>query len=174
MADDSKDIEGDEAEGKKGGKLKLIIIIVVALLLVGGGAAFFLMGGDEESEDGADDAKPAEEEVAAVPEGDPVYTPLDPKFVVNLPPGSKVKMLQVGITVLSNYPNIGEYLTANDPLIRHHLIDLLEEQDGNALMTLEGKQALQKAILDLIKAKLEEGKQSGEVKDIFFTEFVLQ
>ena len=175
MADDNKDIEGDEAKGG-GGKKKLIIIVaVVAVLLIGGGvAAFFLLGGEDEAEQGAATEEVVEQETEAVEEGEPLYVDMAPQFVVNLPPGGPAKMLQVGITVLTRHAEVNDFITTNDPMLRHHLIDLLEEQDGKALLTLEGKEALQTAIQELLSKKLEEYKVPGEIKGVYFTEFVLQ
>lgn len=173
MADDTKDIEGDEQGG--GGKKKLIIIIaLVALLLIGGGlAAFFLLSGDdEESAEGT--SEPTEEIVEPIEEGEPIYVEMKPQFVVNLPPGGPAKMLQIAITVFTRQQEVADFISENDPMLRHHLIDLLEEQDATLLMTLEGKQALQAEIQELIAAKLEEFKQAGEIKGVFFTQFVMQ
>lgn len=175
MAKDDKDIEGDESEG--GGKKKLIIIIaVVAVLLIGGGlAAFFLLGGeDEEAAEGAATEEVIEEEAAPVEEGEPLYVDMKPQFVVNLPEGGPAKMLQLGLTVYTRQIEVSDWLTTNDPMLRHHLIELLEDQEAATLLTADGKKALQVAIQEFLSGKLEEMKQPGEIKGVFFTEFVLQ
>ena len=169
MADD-KDIADEQPAG---GKKKLIIIIVAAaavLLLGAAAAAFFLMGGEE---DAAEDGE-ASVEQAAVEEVDPVYHKLAPTFVVSLPDGGPAGMLQVAIEVMTRHPSVVDTLTANDPMIRHHLINLLESQQAAELLTIEGKQALQTAIHELLAAKLTELKEPGQIKGIFFTQFVLQ
>lgn len=172
MADEEKDIEGEEEGG--GGKKKLIIIIaaVVLLLIIGGAAAFFLLGGEEEAEEGAEE-EVAEEVVEAV-EGEPLYLPVEPKFVINLPEGGPVAMLQVGVTIYTRHQEISDWLNTNGPMLRHHIINLLEEQDGAVLLTLEGKKGLQVAIKELLTKKLEEMRQPGDILDVYFTEFVLQ
>lgn len=171
MAKDEKDIEGEEGGG---GKKKLIIIIVAVVLLLGGGAvAFFLMGGEEPAEDeqAAEAEAPAEE---AVPEGDPIYLEMKPKFVVNLPPGGPAKMLQIAVTVYTRQQPVADFITQNDPMLRHHLNNLFESQQAADLLTLEGKQKLQQAVKELLVQKMEEMDQAGEIKDVYFTEFVLQ
>ena len=168
---DKKDIADEEAPAG-GGKKKLILLIVGAVLLLGlgaGGAAFFMMGGEE----GAQTAD-GEAEAPAVEEGDPVYHAFDPAFVVSLPPGGPAAMLQVGIDVMTRTPEVVAVLEANDPMLRHHILNLLEEQEAAALMTLEGKQALQSAIRELLGEKLKEFEQAGEIKGVFFTQLVLQ
>jgi flagellar FliL protein len=169
MADD-KDIA--EA-GQGGGRKKLIIIIaaVVLLLIVGAAAAFFLLGGEG---DEAAEGEAQEEAAVQVEEGEPVYHELDPVFVVNLPPGGSAGMLQIAIQVMTRTPSVVDTLSANDPMIRHHLLNLLEQQEADQLLTLEGKQALQAAILELLSGKLKELKESGEIRGVYFTQFVMQ
>ena len=164
---DEKDIAGDAAGG---GKKRLIIIIIAAgvllLTLGAGAAAYFVLGGTEQAG--------VEGEVAEVEEGDPVYLKLDPTFVVNLPPGGPAKMLQVAIQIMTNNPTVADTLQANDPMIRHHLLNLLEQQQAADLMTLQGKENLQAAIHELLGGKLEELKVPGQIKGVFFTQFVMQ
>lgn len=168
---DEKDIAGEEAAG--GGRKKLIIIVGVAvlLLLVAGAVAFFLLSGS--AEEGGDATEAAAEE-AVVEEADPIYHKLDPTFVVNLPPGGPAKMLQIAIQVMTQNPDVVETLKANDPMIRHHLLNLLEGQQAADLLTLKGKESLQQAIHDLLSEKLQQLKSPGEVKGVFFTQFVMQ
>ena len=173
MADDSKDIEGEEAPAG-GGKKKLIIIIaaVLVLLLGGGAAAYFLMGGEETPDEG--DAAKAEEAAEVLPEGDPIYVEMKPKFVVNLAPGGPAKMAQIALSVYTRQQPVADFLTANDPMLRHHLNNLFESQSSADLLTLEGKQNLQTAVQELLSSKLKEMEQPGEIKGVYFTEFVLQ
>ncbi|BAN69611.1 flagellar basal body-associated FliL family protein [endosymbiont of unidentified scaly snail isolate Monju] len=174
MAKDDKDIEGEEGGG--GGKKKLILIVgLVVLLLGGGGAAFFLMGGEEPPEDGK--AAQAEEEQPkpeAAPEGEPLYVEMEPKFIVNLPPGGPAKMLQIAVTVFTRQQSVTDFIAANDPMLRHHLNNLFESQSSAELLTLEGKQKLQQAVQELLQNKMEEMDQPGKIKAVYFTEFVLQ
>jgi len=175
MAKDNKDIEGDEEEAG-GGKKKLILIIVGAVLLlaIGGGVAFFLMGGEDDKATQGEGGEEAAEETVVLEEGEPTYVEMEPQFVVNLPEGGPAKMLQLGLTVYTRHLEVSDWLTTNDPMLRHHLIELLEQQDAATLLTVEGKQALQTAILELLSSKMEELEQPGEIKGVFFTEFVLQ
>ena len=162
--------KGKVEPAQGGGKKKLIIMIVLALLLMllgAGAAAFFLTGSD------AADAQAGQDE-PAVEEIDPVYHRFKPEFVVNLAPGGSVEMLQVAIEVMTRNPGVVDTLAENDPMIRHHLLDLLEQQPADELFTVEGKQALQQAIHELLNAKLAELEQPGEVAGVFFTQFVMQ
>lgn len=170
---DEKDIAAEE-EGGGGGKKKLIIVIVgvVLLLTIAGGSAFFLLGGAEQA--GAEGGGAGAEALAEADEADPVYHKLDPTFVVNLPPGGSAKMLQVAIQVMTREPDLIDTLEANDPMIRHHLLDLLEQQQASELLKREGREALQKAIEKLLGEKLEQLRAPGKIRGVFFTQFVMQ
>lgn len=167
---DSKEIV-DEAP--TGGKKKLIIIVaagVLLMLLGAGGATFFLLGSEQDSADGETAAQEQTEEE----QGDPVYHKLDPVFVVTLPPGGPAGMLQVAIEVMTRTPTAVDTLKANDPMIRHHLLNLLEQQQAQDLLTVGGKQQLQTGIHELLNTKLEELQEPGDIKGVFFTQFVMQ
>ncbi len=169
---DEKDIAGEEQA--PGGKKKLIIIIaaVVVLLLVGGGAAFFLLGGEEEGEETA--ATEEAGEAPAAEEGPALYHKLDPPFVVNLPPGGHAGMLQIAIEIRTHHQSVVDTLTTNDPMIRHNLLNLLEEQQADALLKPEGVTALQEAVQTNLGEQLKELKEPGEIKGVYFTRFVMQ
>lgn len=171
---DEKGIAGEE-QAAGGGKKKLIIIIAVAvvLLLGGGGAAFFLLSGGDESDETADNGD-TEEVAAAAQEGPAVYHKLDPPFIVNLPAGGQAGMLQIAIEIRTNNQAVVETLKANDPMIRHNLLNLLEEQQADALMTPKGVTALQEAVQANLGEQLKELKASGEIQGVYFTRFVMQ
>jgi flagellar FliL protein len=168
---DEKDIAEDMPQ--HAGRRKLIVLIagVALLLLVGGVAAYLLISGDE---DAAADGPGAADAQAAVEQGDPEYYRLAPAFVVNLGPGGPARMLQVTVEVLSYQPSAIAALRANDPMIRHYLLNLLERQQAADLMTAAGKEALQQAIHQLLSERLAALNAEGEIKGVFFTQFVMQ
>ncbi len=155
------------AENGGGSKKKLMIIIagVVLLLLVGGGAAFFLLGGDEES---AEKEEVVEEQLPAI------YHPLDPVFVVNLPPGGKARMLQLGVQVMARDPAVIDFIKGNDPMLRHNLLSLFGNQQDAALRDRKGKEKLQSEVFAAINQILKDQKGPGEIEAVFFTSFVMQ
>jgi flagellar FliL protein len=170
MADD-KDLTPDEGAGK-GGKKKLLLIIAIALLLLlGGGAAAFLLLGGEDEEAVADEAAAEVEETL----GEPTYHELRPEFVVNLPPGGKAKMLQVALQVYTRDPALVEVLTKHEPMLRHHLFDVLSSQQADGLYTRAGREQLQGQLRDELVARLEAaGEAAPKVEAVYFTQFVLQ
>jgi len=170
-----KNKDGENAESTEGGNKKMLIIIIavsVLMMLIGAGAAVFLLGSDDDA-GGAEGN--ASEQVAEEPaEGDPIYINMKPEFVVNLPPGGPAGMLQVAVTVYTRQQAVADFIAANDPLLRHHLNNLFESRPSAELLTLEGKQALQQAVQDLFQEQMAAMEQAGDVKGIYFTQFVLQ
>ena len=115
--------------------------------------------------------EPEEEEVA----GEPTYHEMEPVFVVNLPPGGRAKMLQVGLQVYTRDPTLVEALDRHDPMLRHHLFDILSAQQADDLFDRDGRARLQEALQDELKQQLEEaGVAKPRVDAIYFTQFVLQ
>lgn len=163
MADEKENAAVEQGGGKK--RLIIIGAIAVVLLLSAGAAAYLLLG---------DDAPADGQEAPLVEQGEPVYHKLDPAFVVTLPPGGPAGMLQIAIEVMSRTPGVPATLAANDPMIRHHVLNLLEQQQAADLLTVAGKEALQAAIQALIDAKLQELQAPGTIDGVFFTQFVMQ
>ena len=171
MAKENAAEDLDLGEEKKG-KSKLIIIIgAVALLLVGGGLAayFLLFTGDDQATEGASQETAAE---SAAPQGPAIYLSLDPPFVVTLP--GQPSLLQVGVSVRVGSEQLGEFVSHNDPMIRHNLLNLLSTVDANALKARTAKEALQKRMLDELNRILKELQAPGQVDALYFTSFVMQ
>ncbi|MEJ2621394.1 MAG: flagellar basal body-associated FliL family protein [Candidatus Thiodiazotropha sp.] len=168
MANEEASEELDLGE-EKGGKSKLIIIIAVAaVLLIGGGlAAFFLLGGEEKVTEETAAEEPVEEEKGPVQ-----YLDFKPPFVVNLP--GRPSLLQIGVSIRVYSEPMAEFIRHNDPMIRHHLLNLLSSKDGKSLKTREAKEALQVEMLETLNKVVKELEGPGEVDGVFFTSFVMQ
>ena len=67
-----------------------------------------------------------------------------------------------------------EILKKNEPMIRNNLLMLIGAQDSNVLNTREGKEALQKAMLDDVMVVIKKMAGKGQVEEVFFTSFVMQ
>jgi flagellar FliL protein len=171
MADEQGTEDLDLGE-EKSGKSKLIIIIaVVAVLLIGGGvAAYFLLFSGDEEETGETTEEVADE--AAEEKGPAEYLALDPAFVVTLP--GKPSLLQVGVSVRFSGEGLADFISHNDPMIRHNLLNLLSTVDAKELKQRAAKEALQKKMLDELNRILKELQAPGEVDALYFTSFVMQ
>jgi flagellar FliL protein len=169
---DEKGTEDLDLGEEKSGKSKLIIIIAaVAVLLIGGGvAAYFLLfsGDDEETEEASEEVTEVSEKEAGPAE----YLALNPPFVVTLP--GKPSLLQVGVSVRFTGEGLADFVSHNDPMIRHNLLNLLSTADAKALKQRDAKEALQQQMLDELNRILKELKAPGEVEALYFTSFVMQ
>nr|WP_305793010.1 flagellar basal body-associated FliL family protein [Sedimenticola hydrogenitrophicus] len=99
---------------------------------------------------------------------------MNPVFVVNLPPGSKAKMLQIGVQVMARDPALIEFIKHNDPMVRHNLLSLFGNQQGAVLRDRKGKEKLQADVFRTINQILKDQKGPGEIEAVFFTSFVMQ
>ncbi|MCU7842928.1 MAG: flagellar basal body-associated FliL family protein [Candidatus Thiodiazotropha sp. (ex Monitilora ramsayi)] len=171
MADENGAEELDLGEEKPGKSKLIIIIALVAVLLIGGGLAayFLLFSADGEQAEGEAGEVATEETSAAEP---PQYLDLDPPFVVTLT--GKPSLLQVGVSVRFSNSELAEFLTHNDPMIRHNLLNLLSAVDVKALKVRSEKEALRKKMLDELNRVLSELNAPGQIDDVFFTSFVTQ
>jgi len=164
-------------EKPEGSKKKLIIIIVLAALLllaVGGGVAWFLLGdskpGSEQAEGGVED----KEKVVDNADNPALYHPLEPVFVVNLPPGGRHTMMQVGVHLMTREPDLVEFLEYNNPLIRDQLLTLFSNQKDTDLQDRKGKEKLQAKMKKVLNKIVADQGGTGEIEGVYFTSFVMQ
>jgi flagellar FliL protein len=166
----------DLGEEKSGKKKLIIIIAIVALLLMGGGAAayFLLSAGDETTASSSEEGSEKEQQSAAdeVEKGPAQYHSMEPVFVVTLP--GHPSLLQVGVNVRVTSDQMLEFLKHNDPMLRHHLLNLLQAKDASALKKRQAKEALQTEMLTEINRVVNELSGPGEVDALYFTSFVMQ
>ena len=163
---DEELVEGEEGEEEAPKSRKGLFITIAVLLLAGGaGAFYFLRGGD-----GAADTAKAE-----APRLPPIYVNLDPPFVVNFEADSLVRFLQITISILTRDPVTEELLKKNDPRIRNDLLMLLGNQRYEDISTRDGKEKLQTAALESVRAVVTgAGGKGAEVEALYFTAFVMQ
>ena len=160
--------EGGEKKSPK--KLIIIIVGVVILLAGGGGAAYFLMKGDSSK---GEKAEHVEEDESAVP-AEKLYFDMSKPIVVDFPKGSTAKHGRITVSMLVEGTESIEVLKKNEPMIRNNLLMLIGAQDSSVLNTREGKDMLRKSMLDDVTAVLTKMAGKGQVKEIFFTSFVMQ
>lgn len=171
-------------EAPKKGKLKLILIVVLAMVLGAGGAFAALMllggkGGEEAVK--VEEAAPAEasaEEGAAPAEGEataegevvgPQNIEFKP-FIVNLSDGSGKRYLKMSMSVEVDSEALGQEINNKMPMFRDTILLLLSSLSYDDISTLDGKMRLRNQILNRINTQL----SSGKIKNIYFSEFVVQ
>ncbi|MFZ4124833.1 MAG: flagellar basal body-associated FliL family protein [Rickettsiales bacterium] len=170
---ETEDSEGEESEeGAKKGKSKLIMIIgaVVLLLAVGGGlmASGVLGGGDKKEEEAAT------EETADAKGGKgvakPVYYEL-PEFLVNLSSSTaRVSFLKMSVTLELRDQEAVALVEANKPRIVDTFNTYLREMRPTDLNGSAGIYRLRDELMTRLNKTIEEGL----VKDILFSEIIVQ
>lgn len=182
MAEEELEEDLDLGEEKEGGSNKKMIIIggaVLLVLILGGAGAWFFLSGDDtapettQTEEDAGEQKDGEKEADSA-KGPAMYHSLAPVFVVNLPPGTGAKMMQVGVDVMVRNPELLNFIKANDPMVRHQLLNLFGTQDASILRKRSGKEKLQTEAKAAIQKVVTDQGGSGEIEAVYFTSFVLQ
>jgi len=174
MAEEKENQEVQE-EKKEGGSNKLLLIVIIVLLLVllivGGLVAYFLLsGGDEEQPPQEQQPQKVEKKkkVENMTEIGPIY-PLD-QFIVNLVSNNSSRYLKCKIDLELDSPELQQEVDKKLPAIRDLIIRILSSKTVEEIQTAKGKEKLKEEI----KRKINEILTSGEIRHVYFTEFVIQ
>jgi flagellar FliL protein len=127
----------------------LVLLIVIGIVLVSTGAV-----ADEE------------------PPGDVAYFALKPSLVSNLTGGPKY--IRCDVQLMTRQASALPQLALHIPAVRHTLLMLLAGQDGKALKTAAGKEALRGAALQAVQEQLEALTGEAIVDDLFFTAYYVK
>ncbi|MBD3798357.1 flagellar basal body-associated protein FliL [Sulfuricurvum sp.] len=182
MADKEKDEETTTEGGeKKKSNLLLIVIIgvLVLILIIGAVIAFLLIGNEEPA---ASSVAPAQQEASATSEDgensvqrDSSLTevglmyPLD-GFTVNLLSESGKRYLKVEMNLEIEGEELSPELDQKKPVFRDIIIRILSSKSLEEISTIKGKEKLKEQIVGDLNTRLKDGK----VKNVYFTDFVVQ
>jgi flagellar FliL protein len=174
MAEKKENQEVEEQKEKGGGnKLLLIVIIVLLLLLliIGGLVAYFLLSNT------SDETQPSKQQqekvikkkkISDMAEVGPIY-PLD-QFIVNLISNNANRYLKCKISFELDSPELQQEIDKKLPAVRDIIINILSSKSVEEIQTAKGKQKLKEEI----KRKVNEILTTGEIRHVYFTEFVIQ
>ena len=161
-------------------KSNMVLIIVIALLvvlLVGGGATAFLMLGSSHEEATAtttqQDTKVEKKKSSSKKSTDHLTIgPMYPmaQFVVNLLSESGNRFLKVAVDLELSDVKLQPEMDHKKSLIRDIIIRTFSSKTFEEISTLKGKDKLKEEVLD----KINENLSDGQVKNIYFTDFVVQ
>jgi flagellar FliL protein len=175
MAEEKENKEVEEKEEKSGGGNKLLLIVIIVLLIlllvIGGLVAYFLLSGsDEEQPPTQQEQQKIEKKkkVTDMTEIGPIY-PLD-KFVVNLVSTNANRYLKCKIDLELDSQELQQEIDKKLPAIRDLIIRILSSKTVEEIQTSKGKEKLKEEI----KRKINEVLTTGEVRNVYFTEFVIQ
>lgn len=185
MAEEETDKEEtqEEPKEKKSNNTLLIIIVVVLFLLIiiGAVVGFILMGDDEEEVAQSapvekERAAPRKKRVASAEYDDSrqlseigILYPLD-TFTVNLKSDSGRRYLKVTLSLELEGEELSLELDAKTPVLRDRIIRILTSKTLEEITSKKGKQKVSNQIMDSLNAMIAD----GEIRGIYFTEFVIQ
>ncbi|MEJ2694291.1 MAG: flagellar basal body-associated FliL family protein, partial [Candidatus Thiodiazotropha sp.] len=95
-----------------------------------------------------------------------------PSLVANLSSGGRY--VRCDIQLMTHDQDFLGILRLHTPAIRHILLLLLSDQDGNSIKTPGGKETLRREALSQINRLLEEASGKAGVESLFFTTFFVQ
>ena len=161
--------QNQEEAPQKSSKMKLIIFLVVGLVVLGGGgfAAYLFFFKKEPPAEATDHASPHAQHAPAVAQ--PVMYQMDP-FLVNLSdPGGK-RYLKLTMQLSMENTAAQTDLQNRMVVVRDSVIMMLSGKTFEEISSPAGKMALKREIM----AKVNKTLTQGQVKEIFFTEFLVQ
>ncbi len=169
---EEKETQQEEQEEKKSGGSKLLLIIIIVLLLlllvIGGLVAYFLLTGNNSKQQQPTQQAQKQHKVASMAQVGPIY-PLDP-FIVNLVSPNADRYLKCKIDLELSNQAVQKEIDKKLPAIRDLIIQILSSKTVEEIQTARGKEKLKEEI----KRKINQMLTTGEVRNVYFTEFVIQ
>ncbi len=169
--------EEEVVEKKSGGSMVLIIVIILlVLLLVGGGlVTYFLLSGNNQAAVDATTTQTKNMSVKKRVKRSTDYLTVGPmypmsSFIVNLLSENGSRFLKTTIDLEMDKPELSAELDKKKPLIRDIVIRVLSSKTFEEVSTMKGKSRLKDEIVQKINNVLAD----GQIKNIFFTDFVVQ
>lgn len=185
MADDAKQVDDLLNDMNKKNSTMTILIVVFLLITVLGGAGaayFFLFKGKSEGGEGGDhgggeakaDHAPAAAASAAVPatgekEMVGIINRMDP-FIVNLNEVDASRYLKVTVELEVTSEEVVKELDKRSPQVRDLAVGILSSKSFADIQGADGKFRLKEELMFAINKVL----TAGQVKRIYFTQFVVQ
>ena len=180
--EEKKEEEKKEDGGKKSNLMIIIIIAFLVLLLVIGGVVMFIFAGG--NDEGANNKENVQTEVSANKEDSeqptksyrskssltvgPMFE-LD-TFIVNLLSENGRRYLKVKLNLELSDEELANELNSKMPVIRDIVIRIASSKTLEEISTEKGKEKFKDQVVSEINFNLKDGK----IKNVFFTDFVIQ
>jgi flagellar FliL protein len=165
--DDQATQENLQTQPNSKKKLFIIIGAIVAAIAVGAGGTFFMLHGSS-SEAGAKEEKSPKGEKGEKGEAVNICT-LEP-FIVNIYDGQELRYLKLKLEIDLASTEAKDELTARQAELRDAVLAILTTKTMQDIQFLQGKNQLKQEIMAAATHMLAPGK----VKNIYFTDFVVQ
>ena len=169
MAEKEKDEVKEEKPSEKKSPKKLIVLVLILVLLLGGGAFAWKSGmldGVLASKDKEKKAETTKQDVAQ--SIGPIY-PLTP-FIVNLNEPLGKRYLKVKVEFELENEGMKDEMTKRLAQFRDGIITLLSSKTYDDISDLSGKYQLRAEILGMVNGFM----KTGKVRNVYFTEFIVQ
>ncbi len=135
------------------------------MAVIGGGAAFFLLGNKEEKPDPEAEAAAMAKQAKAVGPMVDINT-----FIVNILDDDENRYLKAAITIEVDVPAAADEINSRLPQIQDAILLLIGNKTFSELRDMQGKMQLRAELIN----RLNEILSKGQVKRIYFTDFVVQ
>jgi flagellar FliL protein len=129
---------------------------------------------DMEEDDGAGGREKGKKRKKHVAEGPPLFSELDPDFVISFKEQKLARFMQLRVKLMSRDPEIIEVVEQYKPILRNNLLLLFSSQKFEDVITREGKEKLLEQALEEVNRTLDEEAGSDGVDAVYFTSFVAQ
>ncbi len=185
MAKKEEQTEESAPKEKKSSNMLMIIIIVVLVLIIiiGAVVAVLLMGSDDETAtnntpqaqekriDSQKTRRSASSSSISDRKLDQIGTlyPLD-TFTVNLKSDAGRRYLKATMSLELDSPELSHELDSKAPVLRDRIIRILSSKTLEEVSSKKGKQKVSEQIMDTLNSMITD----GQIKGIYFTEFVIQ
>ncbi|CAO1658551.1 MULTISPECIES: flagellar basal body-associated protein FliL [Halomonadaceae] len=153
-----------------GGSKKLLWIMIILVLLSSIGAAVAIYMVIDQRKDGTETAEVQQ----AMERATPIFMRIEP-FTVNLvDDGYGSRLLYTGVTLRVGNEESKVILEEHMPQVRSRLLMLLSGKQADELTSTEGKQQLAQSIVDRLNVPLTENQPPLDLREVLFTEFIVQ
>ncbi|WP_147819115.1 flagellar basal body-associated FliL family protein [Salidesulfovibrio onnuriiensis] len=167
MADE--ELQDQDVQPKKGGKLKWIIIAVLLVVLAGGGYFAYTKFFAAPAEDAQAEKTDQSQDQQMMEEAEGTLVPL-PLFLVNLADPLGRRYLKLGVEVEVRDEKVTESLNKNEAKIKDTMLLLLSSKTFDDLSTLKSKVELKQEIV----RRLNQILGNGSILRVYITEMVIQ
>ncbi|MDY0117164.1 MAG: flagellar basal body-associated protein FliL [Sulfurimonadaceae bacterium] len=174
--------KNEKSEKKSSSLLLIVIIVVLALIIIVGAVITVLLMGSDEPQHQVQNAPQVREKtttrpLSAMDDGEDnrrlseigILYPLD-TFTVNLKSDAGRRYLKVTMSLELNGKHIAAELDNKIPVVRDKVIRILTSKTLEEISSPKGKQKVSLQIIDTLNAILSD----GQIKGLYFTEFVIQ
>ena len=185
MAEEETKEEETAPKEKKSGNMLLIIIIVVLFLIIiiGGIVTVLLMGGDDEEMNNSSQmqerSSPKQQNMSRGSNAEMdtsrqlseigILYPMD-TFTVNLKSDAGRRYLKVTLSLELEGEELSLELDAKTAVLRDRIIRILTSKTLEEISSKKGKQKVTQQMMNTLNSMISD----GQIKGIYFTEFVIQ